>query len=241
VNRSTNSSLSALRPLLLLLGASVLIIALLPNSGLLAAASHVFQSPGDPGSDSPLPTPTPVPPTPTAVPPTPTLSPPTETPEPPTATPEPPTATPEGEPATATAEPAPPTAEVPADTPTPEEPAVPVENTPVEITPPAEEPSPTPETVHLPAVESGSKQQQPAQGQVDSGDPPASAASEQLPEEPPESPAAEQGDQNSAARFIDGLVVLFSYGWLACGALLLLAIPVAVFLLPRWARRRDRA
>ena len=229
MNRSTRSSLSALRPLLLLLVASVLIVALLPSGGLLAAARHVFQSPGAPEADSPLPTPTPVPPTPTPLPPTATSL-------PPTSTPQPPTATPEGEPPTATAEPVPPTAEVPAGTPPPEEPAVPVE-----ATQPAAEHSPTPETVHLPAVEAGSEQQQPAQGQAEAGGQPAPAESEQLPEAPPESPAAEQSDQNSTARFIDGLVVLFSYGWLACGALLLLAIPVAVFLLPRWGRRRDRA
>jgi len=234
VKRSTHSSLTALRPLLLLLVASVLIIALLPGSGLLAAASHVFQSPGDPGSDSPLPTPTPMPPTPTPQPPTDTPLP------PPTATPEPPTATPEGEPLTPTDEPAPPTVEVPADTPTPQEPAAPAESTPTQVTQPADEPSPTPETVHLPVVESDSEPQQPVQGQPETEEPSAPVEPEQPSEALAAPQEAEQSGQNSTARFIDGLVVLFSYGWLACGVLLLLAIPLAIFLLPRWGRRRGQ-
>lgn len=214
VNPSLRALWSSLRPLVLLLTISVLIVALLPNGAIPAAARHLLQSSVEtPPPDSPLPTPTPQPPTPE--PPTPTPEPPT--PEPPTPTLEPATATPEvpsptPEPATATPEPAPPEA-----TPTTEETA------PDPTAPPEQPPEATPtgETIHLPAVESG-------------GEPPA--------EPPPESPApVEESDDANLARLIDGLAVLLSYGWLACGVLLLLAVPLGLFLFNRWGQRRRQA
>lgn len=223
MNRSLRALWSSLRPLVLLLTISVLIVALLPSGAIPAAARHLFQSSvKTPTSDSPLPTPTPQPPTPE--PPTPTPEPPT--PEPPTATLEPPTATPEvpsptPELPTATPEPAPPEA-----TPTTEETAP-------EPTAPPEQPpeaTPTGETIHLPAVESGAEQ------------PPAPAEAEQPPEAPPEAPApVEESDEANLARLIDGLAVLLSYGWLACGVLLLLAVPLGLFLFNRWGQRRRQA
>jgi hypothetical protein len=91
----------------------------------------------------------------------------------------------------------------------------------------------------MPAVEAGSERDLPDSEQTDADEVPP-AAEGQPPEAEPDAPGLEQAEQNSTARFIDGLVVLFSYGWLACGVLLLLAIPVAVFLIPRWGRRRGQ-
>lgn len=222
VNRSLRALWrSSLRPLVLLLTISVLIVALLPSGAIPAAARHLFQSSVEtPTSDSPLPTPTPEPPT--LEPPTATLEPPTATPEVPSPTPEPPMATPE---------PAPPEA-----TPTTEETAP-------EPTAPPEQPpeaTPTSETIHLPAVESGGEQ--PAEPPPEAEQPPAPAEAEQPPEAPPEAPApVEESDEANLARLIDGLAVLLSYGWLACGVLLLLAVPLGLFLFNRWGQRRRQA
>lgn len=232
VNRSLRALWSSLRPLVLLLTISVLIVALLPSGAIPAAARFLFQS-------SVLPTPTPQPPTPepptptleppTPEPPTPTLEPPTATLEPPTATPEVPSPTPE--PPTATPEPAGPEA-----TPTTEETAP-------EPTAPPEQPpeaTPTSETIHLPAVESGGEQ--PAEPPPEAEQPPAPAEAEQPPEAPPDAPApVEESDEANLARLIDSLAVLLSYGWLACGVLLLLAVPLGLFLFNRWGQRRRQA
>lgn len=233
LNRSLRALWSSLRPLVLLLTISVLIVALLPNGAIPAAARHLFQSSVETHtSDSPLPTPTPQPPTPE--PPTPTPEPPT--PEPPTPTLEPPTATPEPpspttEPPTVTPEPAPPEA-----TPTTEE-AAPEPTAPPEQPPEA---TPTGETIHLPAVEGGGEQ--PGEPPPEAEQPPAPAEAEQPPEAPPEAPApVEESDEANLARLIDGLAVLLSYGWLACGVLLLLAVPLGLILFNRWGRRRRQA
>jgi len=208
---------------------SAFIVALMPGGAVPTSARLLFQSPGQ----SPLASPTLPPPTPIPAEPTPELP----TPEPPTATPEPPTATPElpaptVEPPTATA-PAVETTPAPLEptTTTPEPavveptPTVPMEPEPVVPSEPAPQPSPTPETLHLPVLESGGEPEQPAS--------PADrevVATQGL--------SVESNDRPDTAQIIDGLVVIFSYVWLACGALLLLLVPVGLLLMNRWGKRQ---
>jgi hypothetical protein len=85
-------------------------------------------------------------------------------------------------------------------------------------------------------VESGGEQ--PAEPPPEAEQPPAPAEAEQ----PPDAPApVEESDEANLARLIDGLAVLLSYGWLACGVLLLLAVPLGLFLFNRWGQRRRQA
>jgi hypothetical protein len=80
-------------------------------------------------------------------------------------------------------------------------------------------------------VETGGKPEQPAEQEA-----------EQPPAEPSEAlPPAAESDQVDWARFIDGLTVIFSYIWLACGVLLLLAVPIGLILFNRWGRRRRQS
>jgi hypothetical protein len=51
-------------------------------------------------------------------------------------------------------------------------------------------------------------------------------------------PPAGEDEQTDLVSFIDGLVVLLGYGWLACGVLLLLGIPLGLLLFNRWGRLR---
>jgi hypothetical protein len=83
-------------------------------------------------------------------------------------------------------------------------------------------------------VESGGEQ--PPEPPPEAEQPPAPAEAEQ----PPEAPL-EESDEVNLARLIDGLAVLLSYGWLACGVLLLLAVPLGLFLFNRWGQRRRQA
>jgi uncharacterized membrane protein len=56
---------------------------------------------------------------------------------------------------------------------------------------------------------------------------------------PSEAPPAATGSEAvDLARLIDGLTVIFSYVWLACGVLLLLTVPIALVLFNRWGRRK---
>jgi len=203
---------------------SAFIVALMPGGAVPTSARLLFQSPGQSPLATPtLPPPTPIPPEPT--PELPTPEPPTATPEPPAPTIEPPTATPPAveatpepaplEPATATPEPA-----VLEPTPT-----VPLEPEPVVPSEPEPQSSPTPETLHLPALESGGEPEQPA-SPADSE----LAATQGL--------SAESSDRPDTAQVIDGLVVILSYVWLGCGALLLLFVPVGLLLMNRWGKRQ---
>jgi hypothetical protein len=80
----------------------------------------------------------------------------------------------------------------------------------------------------MPAIEGGAEEQ-PAGG-AENEQPGADVTEGQ--------PSAEESEQLDVASFIDGLAVLFSYGWLACGVLLLLAIPIVLYVFNRWGRRR---
>jgi hypothetical protein len=103
------------------------------------------------------------------------------------------------------------------------------------------EPTATEETVHLPAIEAGAEEQ-PAEGDPAEEQPSTAAEGEQpAPVESEASALAAESEQADLASFIDGLVVLFGYGWLACGVLLLLAIPIGLLLFNRWGRRRRQA
>ena len=99
--------------------------------------------------------------------------------------------------------------------------------------PPAPPPTaaPTEQTIHLPAIETGGKPEQPAEQEA-----------EQPPAPPPEAPPPATGSEMvDLARLIDGLTVIFGYVWLVCGALLLLAVPIGLILFNRWGRRRRQS
>ena len=146
----------------------------------------------------------------------------TPTPVPPSPTPVPPTPTPPPEAPTATplpTEPAPPTV-------APEQPPT---------------ATPTGETIHLPAVEGGGQAEQPAVPPPEAEQPPVLPEAEQPSAPPQPPPPTVESEEVDLARLIDGLVVMFSYVWLVCGVLLLLAIPIGLVLFNRWGRRRRQS
>ena len=93
---------------------------------------------------------------------------------------------------------------------------------------PPVEPEPTEDTIHLPAIEAGAEEQPAVEPEGDV--PPVGITQGQ--------PSPEESEQVNVAGFIDGLAVLLGYGWLACGVLLLLAVPVGLYLFDRWGHRR---
>lgn len=201
MKRLANALRTSWRLLALLTIVTVLAVALMPDNSGPAAARYLFQSP-------PVQQPTP-----TIEPPTPTPELPTPTPELPTPTPEPPTPPP--------VEPSP-TA--------PEATLPPAEPEATATLAPLPEPTPSEQTIHLPAVETGAQPRQPAGPEA-----------EQPPAVPSEAPPAATGSEAiDLARLIDGLTVIFSYVWLACGALLLLTVPIALVLFNRWGRRKGQ-
>lgn len=234
MTRSCKLLWRSIRPLLLFLGISVIVVMLLPADGLPAAARHLFQSPTAPPGDSPLPTPTPPPPTATMVPPTPITEPPTPTLEPPTATAVPPIATLEPSPTLPPMEPDTPTPE-----PLPTEP--PAADTVVPTVSPVAEATPTEETIHLPAVEGGAQESPlPSPGPVSEA-PVAEAEPVQASDAESADVSPEEDERAELALLIDSLAVLASYVWLGCGVLLLLLVPIGIVLLNRWGQRRRQA
>jgi hypothetical protein len=90
--------------------------------------------------------------------------------------------------------------------------------------------------VHLPAIEGGAET-----ARVEDARPQEEPTAGPGTDEPASEAEAVGTDEADLASFIDGMAVLFSYGWLACGVLLLLAVPVGILLVNRWGRRRRRS